>query len=177
MKSKSIFIALSFLALLGCQTRMQETRPPLAAVQPVEDTYFGVKITDPYRYMENMKDSAVAAWFKAQSDYTRSLLDKIPGRQELIDKMTEIDQRKSTRAYSLQITDNDRYFYLKMTPDDQTGKLFWREGFEGAEKLLFDPLTFKDDSTQNLPSVRSLPTMTGPKSPLKSPPMVPKVPS
>ncbi len=163
MKSKSIFIAFSFLALLGCQTRVQETRPPLAAVQPVEDTYFGVKITDPYRYMENMKDSAVAAWFKAQSDYTRSLLDKIPGRQGLIDKMTEIDQRKSTRAYSLQITDNDRYFYLKMTPQDQTGKLFWREGFEGTEKLLFDPLTFKDDATQNYTISQITPNHDGTK--------------
>ncbi|RPI42884.1 MAG: S9 family peptidase, partial [Bacteroidetes bacterium] len=39
-----------------------------------------------------------------------------------------------------------RYFYLKTTPEDETGVLYMRDGFEGQEKMLFDPQTFGEDS-------------------------------
>jgi hypothetical protein len=46
----------------------------VAPVKPVTDDYYGTKIVDPYRYMENLKDLEVAGWMKAQNDYTRSVL-------------------------------------------------------------------------------------------------------
>ena len=54
--------------------------PPSAPVRPVADTYFGVTVSDPYRYMEDMKDPEVAAWMKAQADYTQGVLARIPQR-------------------------------------------------------------------------------------------------
>jgi len=54
--------------------------PPAASIRPVTDDYYGTKITDPYRYMENFKDPQVQAWMKAQDDYTRAMLAGIPGR-------------------------------------------------------------------------------------------------
>src|SRR6516164_9683998 len=48
--------------------------PPPAPVRSVTDEYFGTKVVDPYRYMENLKDPQVEAWFKAQNDYTRAIL-------------------------------------------------------------------------------------------------------
>ncbi|MCI5121469.1 MAG: S9 family peptidase, partial [Candidatus Electrothrix sp. AUS4] len=97
-----------------------------AKIQPVVDEYFGKKISDPYRYMENLQDPEVQTWFKSQADYARSVLDDIPGRQLLIDKMREFDKRKTSIINYLFITDNDLYFYLKTTPEDETGKLFYR---------------------------------------------------
>jgi hypothetical protein len=38
--------------------------PPVAAVRVVTDEYFGVKVADPYRYMEDLANPEVAAWFK-----------------------------------------------------------------------------------------------------------------
>jgi hypothetical protein len=61
-----------------------ESLPPIAAVQPVTDEYFGIKVIDPYRYMENLDDSGVQKWLKAQADYTRSQLDRIPGRPAVL---------------------------------------------------------------------------------------------
>ena len=39
--------------------------PPPAQIKPVVDEYYGNKISDPYRYMENLKDPDVQAWIKA----------------------------------------------------------------------------------------------------------------
>jgi prolyl oligopeptidase len=45
--------------------------PPVAAVKPVTEEYFGTKVTDPYRWLEDLKDPEVQKWFKGQDDYTR----------------------------------------------------------------------------------------------------------
>ena len=58
--------------------------PPAARVEPVTDDYYGTKVTDPYRWMESGKDPAWTPWLRAQADYTRSVLDKIPGRAALL---------------------------------------------------------------------------------------------
>jgi len=138
-----IVCQVAILALLtGCG---RGDKPSKAPVQPVTDTYFGVRVEDPYRYMENMDDTVFLGWMKEYADYSRKVLDEIPGRQELIDAMKDFDKRKSDKAYSLFITENNRYFYLKFTPEDETGKLCSREGFEGEEKLVYDPDTFTGD--------------------------------
>ncbi|MCB8998785.1 MAG: S9 family peptidase [Bacteroidales bacterium] len=133
---------------MQCTSKNSLPKPPLAQVNPVEDDYFGIKITDPYRYMENLQDSNVVNWIKEQSDYSRKILNSIPGRQKLIDEMTDFDNRLSEKINSLIITENDRYFYLKSTPNDETGKVFYRDSLNGKETLLFDPETYGTDSTQ-----------------------------
>ena len=87
MKTQRLLFVLIILTLISCNSEKQKVKPALAEARPVIDTYFGNKVTDPYRYMENLKDTTVQNWIKAQTDYSRNILDGIPGRQELIDKM------------------------------------------------------------------------------------------
>ena len=148
MKVLLIFVSLFFALFIQSCSQKLPPKPPLAEVKPVEDVYFGKKIDDPYRYMENLKDTTVGKWMKAQSDYAREVLNSIKGRQSLIDKMMDFDKRKSSKVSNLRITDNNVYFYLKLTPADETGKLYTRNGFEGNESLLFDPSTYSKDTTQ-----------------------------
>ena len=133
-------LSVSVLGLVAA-TAQAQTLPPAAPSVPATDTYFGTVVTDPYRNLENLKDPAVLAWMKAQADYARRTVDAIPGRAGLIAKMQDFDGRKATRVSRLRITDNDRYFYLKARPEDQQAKLYYREGYKGAEVLLFDPET------------------------------------
>jgi len=133
--------------MVHCTTNDTRQKPPLAQINPVEDEYFGIKISDPYRYMENLKDTALQRWFKEQTDYSRSIMNSIPGRQNLIDKMFEFNGRNSSQINRLKITDNDRYFYLKTTPTDETGKLYYRDGYDGNETLLYDPEKHSADTT------------------------------
>ena len=55
------------------------------------DEYFGVKVDDPYRYMENMDDPEVQAWFKGQAEYAAQVLDNIPGRNAIYQRLKQLD--------------------------------------------------------------------------------------
>jgi Prolyl oligopeptidase, N-terminal beta-propeller domain len=69
------------------------------------------KVADSYRYMENLKDPEVQAWFKAQNDYTRAVLASIPGHTALLARIRELDQSvPQVRAKRLP---GDLYFIWK----------------------------------------------------------------
>jgi prolyl oligopeptidase len=55
-----------------------------APVNPVVDDYYGTKIIDPYRYMEDVTSPQVKDFLKTQGDYTRRQLDAIPERENLL---------------------------------------------------------------------------------------------
>ncbi|WP_233377148.1 prolyl oligopeptidase family serine peptidase [Maribellus sp. CM-23] len=161
MKTRILLLTAISAFFMQCTQHQTVEKPPLAPEKPVTDTYFGTSLTDDYQYLENTEDTTVLAWLKAQGDYAKTVLGSIDARQELLDKMYDFDSRRTVRVTNLSITDNDRYFYLKTTPDDDTGKLFFREGLGGSETLLFDPETFGNDSTVKYVINNILPTYDG----------------
>lgn len=120
----------------------QSSAAPTAPVRAVTDEYFGVKIPDPYRYMENLKDPEVAEWFKAQNDYTRSVLASIPGRVTLLARIKELDQSVPARVTDLRRLPGDRYFYQKRLANEDLPKIYVRNGLNGSETLLVDSAEF-----------------------------------
>jgi prolyl oligopeptidase len=70
---------------------LAQSKLPNTPVREVTDDYFGTKVADPYRWLEDMTSPDVAAWMKAQNDYTRSLLESIPGRKQLLDRIKALD--------------------------------------------------------------------------------------
>lgn len=114
------------------------TQPPVAPVRPVTDDYYGTKIVDNYRYMENLKDPEVQEWFKNQNDYTSATLANIPGREKLLARIKELDQSVAS-VFDVQRLPGDLYFYQKLLPGDRVGKLYMREGLSGAERMIVDP--------------------------------------
>ena len=137
LRSRSPLIATG-LALLCAAIASAQTKPPVAPVRNVTDTYFGVSVTDPYRYMENMKDPEVAAWMKAQADDTRATLDRIPQREQVLKEVTAFGDAATARVSSVQIA-GDKVYYLKRRADENIPKLYTRDGFAGNERLLVDP--------------------------------------
>ena len=111
--------------------------PPVAAVKPVTDVYYGKKITDPYRYMEDLKDPEVQAWMKAQNDYTRAVLASIPGRTKLLARIEELDQ--SVPRVGAERLPGDLYLISKRLPTEEVAKLYLRQGLTGEDRLLVDP--------------------------------------
>ena len=117
--------------------------PPIAMVKIVSDEYFGTTVADPYRYMEDLKNPEVQAWFKGQNDYTRAVLAQIPGRAALLARIKELDESQPAIVRSLSVLPGNRIFYTKRLASEETGKLYTREGWTGTEKLLLDPAKFE----------------------------------
>ena len=105
---------------------------PVAPVRPVTDDYFGTKVVDPYRYMENLKDPEVQAWFAGQNDYTRAVLASIPGRAKLLARIRELDQSVPGGSFPNACRE---IFYLivKQLPTDDVSKLYLRSGANGEK--------------------------------------------
>ncbi|MDV7697832.1 prolyl oligopeptidase family serine peptidase [Chryseobacterium soli] len=110
----------------------------------ITNDYFGTKIVDKYRNLENLQDSQTLKWMKSQTAYTNSVLDLIPKRKYYTEKRLEFDKRQGYSVSDLKITGNDRYFYLKKNGDEKVDKLYYRDGFLGKEILLYDPINYKN---------------------------------
>lgn len=129
----------ALLALLACYPLplIAQKAPPVAPVREVQDKYFGQTVNDPYRWMENETDPELAAYLKAQNDYTRSVLATILGREKLLKRINELD-RAGTQVFAVQRW-GEKYFYYKTEPGADIRKLYVRDGLNGPERLLVDP--------------------------------------
>src|ERR1700680_4681699 len=116
--------------------------PPVATVRVVTDEYFGVKVADPYRYMEDLANPEVTAWFKGQNDYTRAVLSRIPGRNAFLSRIKGLDESAPARITDLRRLPRDRYFYQKRLASEDVSKLYVRDGLTSDERLLVDPAKF-----------------------------------
>lgn len=107
--------------------------------QPVKETFHGVEVIDPYRFLEDVQAPEVQAWMRAQADATTAILGRIPGRQALLERMTEIDTAAGGIATSVDRTRSDRYFFLRRNPGEDQLKLVWRDGPDGDDTVIVDP--------------------------------------
>lgn len=131
MKRFNLFI------LLGMMIMPAVAAPPSAPVHPVTDDYFGTQVVDNYRWMETPDNPELAAWMKAQADYTRRVLASIPGRDALLKRITALDDARVHVSNVIQR--GERLFYEKVGRGEQLPKLYYQDGLQGAEHLLFDP--------------------------------------
>jgi prolyl oligopeptidase len=145
------FLCLVFSVLAAAFCHAGWNYPPTKTVD-ASDTWFGKTYNDPYRWLENLKDKDVETWFKAQAQLTDGLLDYIPGRDALAQEWMALDKLKPA-AYSAIRYENGRVFYKKTLGGENVGKLYFRQGWDGAEKLLFDPAAYKAGLTTTIESI------------------------
>lgn len=130
----------AFLATLPRVAFSAATDGPLVArIEPVTDTFFGKSVTDPYRWMENPKDKDWEPYMKSQAAHTRGVLDKIPGRAALAQRVSELAGDLEVIS-TIQI--GGPYVFVEKRPAGANSfQLFVREGLNGAERLLIDSET------------------------------------
>lgn len=117
----------------------------LAPSKPITEDYFGTKIVDEYRNLEDLEDPLTINWMQSQTNYTNSILNQIPKRNYYLEKRIEFDKRQGYSISDLEVTNNDKYFYLKKNGDEKIAKLYYRLGFSGKEVLLYDPVIYKNN--------------------------------
>ena len=91
---------------------------PPAPVRPVTDTYHGVSVTDPYRWLENGEDPAVTAWSAAENARTRGFLDHLPIRATLDARLTAAAAHTSPSYHDL-VAEGGVLFALTVQPPRQ----------------------------------------------------------
>ncbi|MFP2906774.1 prolyl oligopeptidase family serine peptidase [Pyxidicoccus sp. 3LFB2] len=120
---------------------------PATRAEQVVDTLHGVQVADPYRWLEDEKAPEVQAWMKAQDALARAELSKLPGRDALTRRYTELFY---TDSISPPARRNGRYFYIRSHKDKEKTVLYWRDGEKGPEKVLLDPNTWSKDGTVSM---------------------------
>ena len=139
--SRRSLVAIAILVVAPATALSQTAQtPPATPRRVVVDEYFGNKIEDPYRYMEDLKSTEVQNWFKAQNDYTRSVLARIPGRDALFNRIKQLDEGATARVSDIRRLPGDRIFYQKRLASEDMAKLYMRDGMNGPEKLIADPV-------------------------------------
>jgi hypothetical protein len=115
----------------------QVSPPPKARVAPVEDVYFGTRVSDPYRWMEAPDNIELRGWLAGQAQYAEATLAKIPGRPSLLARI------HSLNGSQIEITNivrgGDRIFFLSREANQSVARVMYRDGPRGTEKPLFDP--------------------------------------
>jgi len=119
-----------------CSPVVASDRPNPASVEVVTDDYYGTKVLDPYRWMENAKDPRWMPWLRSQAAATRHTLDAIPARERFL---------TSAKALSGDLVTVQKVVAVGQTQFTQRRKagaedsiLFARTG-NAPERILVDP--------------------------------------
>jgi prolyl oligopeptidase len=125
---------------LFCMTVTAVAQPPATPTLPVTDTYHGVNVIDPYRWLETDDDPKVKAWSDAQNAYARSVLDRLPNIAAIRAQVTAIMSAKSP-SYASTTFRGGRYFAVKSQPPKQQPMLIVLDSLEtlGSERVVVDP--------------------------------------
>lgn len=116
MRIPTSSLATSCLALIALG--VQASEPPVAAQKPVTDTYHGVSVVDPYRWLEDWNDPAVKAWSNAENEYARSRLDALPNVEAIRARVTAVLSAQSI-GYGALVAKPGRLFAMKRQPPKQ----------------------------------------------------------
>ena len=115
----------------------------------VAEDYFGTKVPDPYRWLEDDRAPEVAAWVEAENKVTFGYLDKISYRAQLKDRLTKL---LNYPKYSAPTRRGENYVFTKNDGLQNQSVYYIQKGLDGAPEMLFDPNKLSADGTTRLGS-------------------------
>lgn len=122
---------------------------PKTAKKPIVDDYFGTKVTDNYRWLEDDKSTETENWVKAENDVTFNYLSKIPYREQLKNRLSEL---WNYEKLGTPFKEGD-YTYFYKNNGLQNQSVLYRKDAQGKEEVFLNPNTFSEDGTTSLGSV------------------------
>jgi prolyl oligopeptidase len=111
------------------------------------DDYFGTKVADPYRWLEDDTSPETAAWVEAENAVTFPYLEKIPFRAQLLKRVTELNDYE---RYSAPSQKGPYFFFRKNSGLQNQSVLYIQKGLEGTPEVLIDPNALSTDGTVQL---------------------------
>jgi prolyl oligopeptidase len=111
------------------------------------DTYFGVKVPDPYRWLEDDNSAETAQWVEAENKVTFAYLEKIPYRQQVKQRLENL---YNYPKYTPPFRRADNFFFYKNDGLQNQSVLYVQKGLDGSPEVLIDPNKLSTDGTSRL---------------------------
>ncbi len=153
MKSFSLLCVLALITLFACNPtpKVEQTfQYPISQKVDSVDDYFGMKVSDPYRWMENDTAKATADWVKSENEITFGFLNKISYRDSIKKRLEALYNYERLTA---PFKEGDFYYYYKNDGLQNHSVLYRKKGERAAPEVFLDPNTFSKDGTTRLAGV------------------------
>src|SRR5689334_12949043 len=115
---------------------------PVTKKVDVVDDYFGTKVPDPYRWLEDNDSPDVAQWVKDENKVTFEYLDRIPYRKALFDRLSKLYNYPKIGAPTRR---GEWFVFSKNDGLQNQGVYYIQKGLDGTPELLLDPNKFSAD--------------------------------
>src|SRR5665213_3576304 len=141
-----LFMLMDLPMTAAAEGKKPSPYPPTKIV-PVVETMHGVEIVDPYRWLEDGASPAVKEWTEKENAYTQSVLDKLPGRDKIHARLSEL---LDIGSLSTPEPAKGKYFYTKRDGKQNQPILYVRDGLHGKDRVLLDPNVLDKEGTTAL---------------------------
>jgi prolyl oligopeptidase len=116
--------------------------PPEVEKTPVVDNYFGTKITDDYRWLEDAKSPETRAFIDAENTYTSRYFKQARIRSSVVDDLDPLENVTETSSPAQR---GDNYFFYRRVAGEQQFSVYVRHGWTGKDERILDPATLSRD--------------------------------
>jgi prolyl oligopeptidase len=140
------FVATAALALAACSTAQQTTSNAYPATRKVDhiDTYFGTKVADPYRWLEDDNSAETKAWVQAQNAVTDKALAAMPQRLPTRALYTQL---YNFEKFSVPNQEGGRYFWSRNDGLQQQSVIYTATSLSATPTVALDPNTLSKEGT------------------------------
>jgi prolyl oligopeptidase len=140
-----IHLALIMCLLAGAAQQMiKPLKYPVAQKSDQTDDYHGVKVADPYRWLEDLDSAETRAWVEAQNKLTFSILEGIPQRTAIKDRLMKL---WNYEKYGIPNKEGNRYFYTRNSGLQNQAVLYTVTSLDAQPRMVLDPNTLSADGT------------------------------
>ncbi len=139
----------ALLLVAACQPVKKESTAdrlvyPVSKKVAQVDTYHGQEIADPYRWLEDLDSADTSAWIKAQNEVTTKYLEKIPVRERIAARATEI---WNFNRWGVPVREGKQWFWFKNDGLQNQSLLYVGDKPESEGRVLLDPNSLSTDGT------------------------------
>ena len=143
MINKKILLTISIFSI-ATQTFAQNINYPSTRISSQLDTFYGIKVTDAYRWLEDDNSEETKAWVQEQNNVTNQFLSAIPFRDKVKSRLEEL---WNYPKYGSPFKKGDYYYYYKNDGLQNQSILYRQKGLDGTPEVFLDPNKLSTDGT------------------------------
>jgi len=126
------------------QQMIRSNSYPTARKSEQVDDYHGVKVADPYRWLEDLDSNETKAWVEAENKLSFGYLDVIPSRSVVKDRLTKL---WNYEKFGVPFKEGNRYFYSRNSGLQNQSVLYTVRSLDAEPQLVLDPNSLSSDGT------------------------------